>query len=383
MIAFVGGTALTMDKSKARPISGATILVDGPFIRAVGTDIEIPRGVEVIDTTGCYVTPGFIDAHTHLGLEEEIYRVEGDDVNEINEPLTPQLRAVDGINFFDLGFSDALKGGITRSLSMPGSANIIGGQAVFLKHYAKGPLQMIDREPWGLKAALGENPKRVYAERKKSPATRMASASLLREALYTAAQAKNDPELSLSEGFKWDPLIKVLEKKQPLLLHAHRADDILTALRLKDEFDFNLILQHGTEAFLVAEEIKQRQVPVCLGPLLVNRAKVEMKAVSFKNAAKLAQAGIQFCLITDHPVVPIEQLRVCAALVAREGLGEEQALKAITINAARILGVADYLGSISAGKRADLAVFDGHPLEYSSQLRHLMVDGLLWGGNSE
>ncbi|MGI6434479.1 MAG: amidohydrolase [Syntrophomonadaceae bacterium] len=381
MIAFKGGTILTMEGQKTIP--HGIILVEGPIIRSVGSDIEIPHGCQIIDATGCYITPGFIDAHTHLGLEEEIYRVEGDDVNEINEPLTPQLMAADGINFYDLGFCDALRGGVTRSLCMPGSANIIGGQAALIKHYALEAMQMIDRNPWGVKAALGENPKRVYGERKKSPVTRMASASLLREALYTASQAMNNKKLSLSERFKWEPVMQVLKKEQPLLLHVHRADDILTALRIKDEFDFNLILQHGTEAFLVAEELRRRQVPVCLGPLLVNRAKVELKAVSFKNAAKLAELGVQFCLVTDHPVVPIEQLRVCAALAAREGLGEEQALEAVTINAATILGVADYLGSISVGKRADLALFDGHPLEYRSRLRQVMVDGLLWGGNRE
>lgn len=381
MIAFAGGTILTMDKGRA--IIGGVVLVEGSTIIGVGNDIEIPKGCRVIDVGGCYITPGFIDAHTHLGLEEEIYRVEGDDVNEINEPLTPQLMAADGINFYDLGFADALRGGVTRSLCMPGSANIIGGQAAFVKHHAAGVMQMLDRNPWGLKAALGENPKRVYGERKKSPVTRMANAGLLREALYTASKSMKNKDLSPAERFKWEPVIRVLRKEQPLLLHVHRADDILTALRIKDEFDFNLIVQHGTEAFLVAEELKRRQVPVCLGPLLVNRAKVEMKAVSFKNAAKLARQGVQFCLITDHPVVPIEQLRVCAALTAREGLADEQALQAITINAATILGVSDYLGSITVGKRADLALFDGHPLEFRSRLCQVMVDGLLWGENSE
>lgn len=380
MIAFTGGTILTMDGNEFSP---GTIVVDGPIIHSVGNEIEIPSGCRIIDVSGHYIIPGLIDAHTHLGLEEEIYCIEGDDVNEIDEPLTPQLMAADGINLFDLGFKDALRGGVTRSLCMPGSANVIGGQAVLLKHYSPLAMQMIDRNPWGVKAALGENPKRVYGERKKSPVTRMASASLLREALYIASQAMEDDKLSAKERFKWEPLMRVLRKQQPLLLHVHRADDILTALRIKDEFGFNLIIQHGTEAFMVAEELKQRQVPVCLGPLLINRAKVELKEVSFKNAARLAEMGIPFCLITDHPVVPVEQLRVCAALAAREGLGEQKALEAITINAASIIGVADRLGSITAGKRADLAIFDGHPLEFRSRLCQVMVDGLLWGDISE
>lgn len=381
MIAITGGTLLTMDGSGA--LQG-TVVVDGPIIHSVGSEVEIPPGCTVIDARGSYITPGLIDAHTHLGLEEEIYRIEGDDVNEVHEPVTPQLMAADGVNYYDLGFNDALRGGVTRSLCMPGSANIIGGQAVLLKHLAPQATQMIDRNPWGVKAALGENPKRVYSELKKTPVTRMASASLLREAFYVASRAmKKKAALSSAEQFKWEPMMRVLRKEQPLLLHVHRADDILTALRIKDEYDFNLIIQHGTEAFMVAEELKRHQVPVCLGPLLVNRAKVEMKAVSFKNALRLAELGVKFCLITDHPVVPIEQLRVCAALAAREGLDEEQALHAVTSQAASIIGVADRLGTITVGKRADLAIFDGHPLEFRSRIRQVMVDGLLWGEHSE
>jgi len=189
MIAFTGGTILTMDGNEFSP---GTIVVDGPIIHSVGNEIEIPSGCRIIDVSGHYIIPGLIDAHTHLGLEEEIYCIEGDDVNEIDEPLTPQLMAADGINLYDLGFKDALRGGVTRSLCMPGSANVIGGQAVLLKHYSPLAMQMIDRNPWGVKAALGENPKRVYGERKKSPVTRMASASLLREALYIASQAMED-----------------------------------------------------------------------------------------------------------------------------------------------------------------------------------------------
>jgi imidazolonepropionase-like amidohydrolase len=265
-------------------------------------------------------------------------------------------------------------------MCMPGSANIIGGQAVFLKHLAESLSEMAYRQPWGLKAALGENPKRVYSAQKKTPRTRMANASLMREALYNALQAIDKPENEIKDYPKQDILIKVLKKELPLLLHVHRADDILTALRIKDEYNLNLIIQHGTESFIVAEELLKRNVPVFLGPLLVNRAKVEMKEVSFKNANLLAQQGIKFALITDHPVVPIEHLRVCAALAVREGLDENLALNAITRWPAEILGVDNELGSISAGKRADLAVFDGHPFDFRSRLNLVMVDGKLWEG---
>ncbi|MGS0765429.1 amidohydrolase [Syntrophomonas curvata] len=377
MIAIKGGRILTM--GEAGSLDDGVILVEGGIIQAVGKDVVIPASCQTIDAGGKYICPGFIDGHTHIGLEEEIYRVEGDDVNETSDPLTPQLRALDGINFSDLAFADALRGGVTRSMCMPGSANIIGGQAVFLKHLAPSLPEMIYRHPWGLKAALGENPKRVYGAQKKTPRTRMASASLMREALYHARQVMAKEEAEIKDFPKQEVLIKVLKKELPLLLHVHRADDMLTALRIKDEFDINLIIQHGTEAFLIADELVKRDVPVFLGPLLVNRAKVEMKEVSFKNAGLLAGQGVKFALITDHPVVPIEHLRVCAALAVREGLDEELALRAITLWPAEILGVDSELGSIAAGKRADLAIFDAHPFDFRSRLSLVMVDGKIWG----
>lgn len=376
MIAIKGGKILSM--GEAGNIDQGVILVEGEFIKAVGKDLDIPEGCQYIDARGKYICPGFIDGHTHIGLEEEIYRVEGDDVNETSDPLTPQLRALDGINFSDLAFTDALRGGVTRSMCMPGSTNIIGGQAVFLKHLAASLSEMVYRQPWGVKAALGENPKRVYKAQRKTPRTRMASASLMREALYNARQDMDKEKSEVKDYPRQEVLIKVLQKELPLLLHVHRADDILTALRIKDEFDINLIIQHGTEAFMVADELLKRKVPVFLGPLLVNRAKVEMKSVSFKNANRLAQQGVKFALITDHPVVPIEHLRVCAALAVREGLDEELALRAITLSPAELLGVDHELGSILPGKRADLAIFDAHPFDFRSRLRMTMVDGEMW-----
>lgn len=381
MIAIKGGKVFTMGETGT--IDNGIILVDGEFIKAVGKEIDIPKGCQFIDAGGQYIFPGFIDGHTHIGLEEEIYRLEGDDVNESSDPITPQLRALDGINFSDLAFSDALRGGVTRSMCMPGSANIIGGQAVFLKHLASSLNEMVYRQPWGLKAALGENPKRVYAAQKRTPRTRMANASLMREALYNALQDIAKEESEIKDFPKKEVLIKVLKKELPLLLHVHRADDLLTALRIRDEFNLNLIIQHGTEAFIVADELLKRDVPVFLGPLLVNRAKVEMKEVSFKNANRLAQQGVKFALITDHPVVPIEHLRVCAALAVREGLDEEMALRAITRWPAEILGVDHELGSIAVGKRADLAIFDGHPFDFRSRLNLVMVDGKVWGDKIE
>ncbi|MEQ8173938.1 MAG: amidohydrolase [Syntrophomonadaceae bacterium] len=376
MIAIKGGTLLTMDTPGI--VERGTILVEGEHIKQVGGVVRTPRDCTQIDADGLFICPGFIDAHTHIGLEEEIYRLEGNDVNEINDPVAPQLKAVDGVNFLDLAFKDALRGGVTRTLCLPGSANIIGGQGVMLKNYASLPGDMVYREPWGLKAALGENPKRVYAGQKKTPATRMANASLLREALFTGQRLLEKDKLESREAYKYQAVFRVLNKEIPLRVHAHRADDILTALRIKDEFDLELIIEHGTEAHLVAGELVRRGVPVCLGPLLVNRAKVEMKEVSFKNAARLRELGVEFCLITDHPVVPVEHLRVCASLAVRAGLDDRAALEAITVNPARILKLDDELGSIRPGKRADLVAFEGHPLDFNSRVKWAMVDGRLW-----
>ncbi|CFX90209.1 Metal-dependent hydrolase, composite domain [Syntrophomonas zehnderi OL-4] len=376
MYAIKGGKIITMDE--AGIIEGGIILIEGALIKLVSQEAEIPDGYTVIEAGGKYITPGFIDSHTHLGLEEEIYRVEGDDVNETSDPITPQLQAVDGINFMDLGFKDALRGGVTRAMAMPGSANILGGQAVFLKTLAENLSGMIYKNPWGLKAALGENPKRVYTAQKKTPQTRMASASLLREALYTAARNLEKTELGAQEEYRQSAIFKVLRREMPLLMHVHRADDILTALRIKDEFNIDLLIQHGTEAVLVADELVKRNVPVFLGPLLVNRAKVEMKEVAFKNARLLAERGVEFSFITDHPVIPIEHLRVSAALSVRAGLDEDLALQAITSRPAKFLGVDGELGSIRAGKWADLVIFDGHPFDFRSSVEYVMVDGKLW-----
>jgi imidazolonepropionase-like amidohydrolase len=381
MYAIRGGKIITMDQPGI--INDAMILIEGDRIRQIDDSTQPPEGYTLIEAQGKYICPGFIDSHTHLGLEEEIYRVEGDDVNEITNPVTPYLQAMDGINYFDLGFIDALRGGITRAMIMPGSANILGGQAAFLKMMASGPADMIYKNPWGLKAALGENPKRVYGTEKKTPQTRMASASLLREALFKGSRSIDKADISDGDAYAQTAIFKVLRGEMPLLLHVHRADDIITALRIMDEFHIDLLIQHGTEAHLVADELRKRNVGVFLGPLLVNRAKVEMKAVSLRNARLLAERGVEFSLITDHPVVPIEHLRVCAALAVREGLSEEKALQALTIMPAKFLKVENELGSIKAGKRADLVIFNGHPFDFRSTVEAVFVDGLLWRNQLE
>lgn len=377
MIAIKGGTIVTV---KNGTIRDGVILVEGSTIREVGQDIAIPPSSTVIDAAGCYVVPGFIDAHCHVGISEEVFRIEGNDINETTDPITPYLQALDGVNLNDLAFDDAVRSGVTRLMVHPGSANVLGGQSVLLKSWSPTPMEMVYRHPWGLKAALGENPKRVYGNQNKAPKTRMANAALLREALHTASRNSEKEQLEPKDEFRQKALIRVIRREMPLWLHVHRADDILTALRIKDEFNIDMVLQHGTEAHLVADEIARRGVAVCLGPLLTNRAKVEMQEVSFRNVPLLQKAGIQFCLITDHPVIPIQYLGVCAALAVREGLDEETAIRALTWNPAHILGVDQELGSIEPGKKADIVIFDGHPLEVKSRVRQVLVDGIIWGG---
>lgn len=382
MLVISGGKILTMGPEGT--LQSKQIVVEGERIAAITDKGQIPEDAEHLDASGSYILPAFIDAHTHIGLEEEIYRVEGNDVNETTDPVTPQLQAVDGIHFRDLAFQDALRGGIARVMSMPGSANVIGGQAVFLKTLASDMSGMIYKNPWGLKAALGENPKRVYGEQqKKAPRTRMANASLLREALYKAARNLEKDSLDPEVEYKQGPLFKVLRKEMPLFLHAHRTDDMLTALRIKEEFDIDMIIQHATEGVLIAEELSRKQIPIFIGPLMVNRAKVEMQEVAFKNARLLKEKGVTFSLISDHPVTPVEHLRVYAALMVREGLDEETALKAMTLHPAQALKVDNELGSIEVGKRADLVCFDGHPLDYRARVKWVVVDGQVWHNRDE
>ena len=377
MLAIRGGRAYTM--SAAGIIDNAIILIEGERIKAVGTGVEIPAGCQVIDAAGKHICPGFIDAHCHVGLEEEIYRVEGDDLNESTDPLTPYLMALDGINFWDIAFTDAVRAGITTVQVLPGSSNIIGGQGALLKTWNPRRSDMVYRSPWGLKAALGENPKRVYGGQNKAPRTRMASAALLRESLFVAARSlEKQKEMKPKEEFRQNPLFKVLQGEMCLRVHVHRADDILTALRLKDEFGIKMVIEHGTEAFMVADELAARGVKVALGPLLVNRAKVELKEVSLRNAERLHRAGVEFCFITDHPVIPIQYLGLCAGLAAREGLEEGVALAAVTSTAAAVLGVQEELGTIEEGKRADIVIFSHHPLELAAKAETVLVGGRLW-----
>ncbi len=359
-----------------------SILIEGTKIIALGEQLEVPTNARVIEAEGNWILPGFIDAHCHVGIGEEIYRLDGDDVNEMTDPLTPEARAIDGINPEDEGFRDARQGGVTAVFTGPGSGNVIGGTGVVLKTAGKIVDKMLLRDPAGLKVAFGENPKSVYGEQKKMPMTRMGIASLLRQALIDAQTYQENIVLGKSDSDKkperdlgLETLNLVLEHKIPLRAHAHRTDDIMTAIRIAREFKVDLVIEHCTEGHKIAEELAEYGYPVVVGPSLVNRAKVELKDKTFKTPGILANAGVKVAIMTDHSVTPIEQLPLCAALAVKDGMSVEDALKAITINPAEILGVADRIGSLEVGKDADIVIWSEHPFSLMARPVYVLIDG--------
>lgn len=362
-------------------IENGSILIKGKKIIALGSNITIPTSAEIISARGKTIIPGLIDAHTHLGIDEEGLGWEGEDYNEIAEPITPQLRAIDGINPADIGLASARKHGITTVMVAPGSANVLGGEAAAIK--TKGTVidQMIVKSPVGIKAAFGENPKNVYGKLDKSPITRMGIAALLREALIEAEDYRNQKAAKLKAGetiyreLKNESLLKILNKEIPLKAHAHRADDIMTAIRIAREFNLDLTIEHCTEGHLIADQIAAAGFAAAVGPSLTGKSKVELKQQDFKTAAALAAAGVKIALVSDHPVTPVKNILFYAMLAVKAGLSKQEALKAVTINPAEILGVENRVGSLAVGKDADLLIFNGDPLTFASNLESVMIDG--------
>jgi imidazolonepropionase-like amidohydrolase len=377
--ALINGRIYTM----AGPVlEKGSLLWEKGKITAVGErETLLPRDAEVIDLQGKTVLPGFIDAHTHVGILEEIYQEEGDDLNEFTEPITPEMRALDAVNPLDIAFRDAVCGGITTVMTGPGSANVLGGTNLVMKTAGSSLEEMVLLPQAGLKTAFGENPKRVFSEQKKVPCTRMGVAALLRQALIDAQNyvAKEEKAVSTGEVFERDlgmeNLVLVLEKKIPLSVHAHRADDILTAIRIADEFGVEMILEHGTEAQKIIPELQKRNIPVVVGPTLSSRAKVELAEITWQTAVLLNEAGILVALTTDHSVIPVQYLPLCASLAVRHGMQEEEALRAITINPARILKLEHRIGSLEVGKDADIVVMSGHPLDWRSRVERVYING--------
>ncbi len=367
------------------PVESGTLLVRDGKIAALGSDVAVPDGTPVVDVGGSWVLPGFIEAHGHVGVHEEAEGWAGSDTNEMTDPVTAQVRALDAINPADLGFRDAIGGGVLAVNVNPGSGNPIGGQTVAIKCWGRTVDEMLLREPSGLKSALGENPKRVYGEQKKTPSTRLGVAAVIRGAFVDASnylqkieaeqRKPADERKPVDRDLKLEALAKVLNREIPWRQHCHRADDIATAMRIAQEFGYDLVIDHGTEAHLLADLIAARDIPVIIGPLFTSRSKVELRNRSLANPGKLAAAGVTIAITTDHPVVPINFLVHQASLAVKYGLDRDTALRALTINPARIIGVDDRLGSLEVGKDADFAVWSGDPLDVLSRVERAYLDG--------
>jgi len=335
------------------------------------------EGEEIIDVKGAWVMPGLIEAHAHIGISEEKWGVIADDCNESTNPVTPSLRAIDAINPMDPAFHEAISAGITSVMAGPGSANVVGGQFVFMKTQGRCVDNMIVKHPAAMKVAFGENPKTAYGDQGMYPSTRMGTAALLRKTLFEAVKYQERKEQGEVEEpeFEKECWIPVLKKEIPLKAHAHRADDILTAIRIAKEFNLDMTIDHGTESHLVVDEIKESGFPVIVGPDLSSRSKLEIQNLNFKINKILNQAGVLFSITTDHPVSMIHYLPLCAGLAVKHGLPMEEGLKAITINGARICRVDDRVGSLKVGKDADIAIFSGNPMEVFTKTLYTIIDG--------
>jgi imidazolonepropionase-like amidohydrolase len=376
-LAIVGGRVVPV---AGPPFEDGVVLISDGRIEAVGRDVRVPEAAERLDAAGKVVLPGLVDAHTHLGVHEEAEGWAGQDTNEMTDPVTPQVRALDAINPADLAFADAVAGGVLTVNVNPGSGNPIGGQAAAIRSAGRTVDEMLLRAPSGLKSALGENPKRVYGDRKQLPSTRLGTAAVIRDALVKARNYldkldRGDDGEPPERDLRWEALGLVLSGEIPWRQHCHRADDIATALRLADEFGYRLVIDHGTEAVLLADRLAERGVPVLIGPLLTSRSKVELRNRSLASPGRLAAAGVELGIITDHPVVPIHLLHVQAALAVREGLDPAAALRAVTLTPARVLGLDDRLGSLEPGKHATLCVWSGDPLDVRSRVETAWIEG--------
>lgn len=346
--------------------NGCILVGDDGKIAAVGNDLEAPAGAQVIDAQGRLVTPGCVEAHCHIGLDNEGMGWEGHDYNEMVEPLTPQMRAIDSINPMDEAFGLALRGGVTTACTGPGSANVVGGTFVALKLAGKRVDKMIVKEPLAMKCAFGENPKRCYGQgMKKSPMTRMGTAALLRELLFKTKRYIEDREKGKNPAFdmKLEAMVPVLKGEIPLKAHAHRADDILTAVRIAKEFGVKITLDHCTDGASIADEIAEEGLSAFVGPTLGGKTKIELRSKSFQTPAVLHAAGVPISIITDAPVIPLQYLPMCAGLAANAGLDMEEAWKAITINPAVQTGIGDRVGSLEVGKDADIVIWTADPLK--------------------
>jgi len=363
MLLIKNGHVKTM--AGAEFLCGDVLIDDAGKIAAVGENLQAPDGAEIIDAEGRLVTPGCVEAHCHIGLDNEAMGWEGRDYNETVDPLTPQMRAIDSINPQDEAFDNAVRGGVTAACTGPGSANVVGGTFTAIKLHGVRVDKMIIKDPLAMKCAFGENPKRCYGQSShKSPMTRMGTAALLRELLFKTKRYLADKEDGKNPGFdmKLEAMIPVIKGELPLKAHAHRADDILTAVRIAKEFGVKMTLDHCTDGALIAEELAEEGMPAFVGPTLGNKSKIELKNKSFTTPRKLHKAGVPISIITDAPVIPLQYLPMCAGLAVEAGLDEETAWKAITINPAVLTGIGDRVGSLEVGKDGDVVIWTANPL---------------------
>ncbi len=383
MLAIKGGKIYTITKGV---IDEGTILIEDGKIKSVGKSVKVPEGAEVIDAKGKVVMPGLVEAHCHIGIWEEKIGWAGSDGNEATDPATPHMRALDGIkaNADEGGLLAALEAGITTAQILPGSANVIGGTGVVIKTAPKVVTdEMVIRSPSGMKVAFGENPRRVYGvEQKKTPSTRMGVAGVLREWLQKAKsymekkeRFKDQPEKLPEVDIRLEALELVLKGEIPLRAHAHRADDIATAVRIAEEFGVEMSWEHATEGHRIAKWIAEKGIPAVWGPSLTARSKWEMRELSFDTPKAHYEAGVKFAIQTDAVGSSIAFLPLCAGMAVKHGLPYDEALKAITITPAEILGVDDRVGSIEKGKDADLRILDGDPLELRTRVEMVIING--------
>ena len=381
MLVIIHGNIKTMESQDYE--DGYLQIEDGKITAVGDMQAYSPEGpaesdkVQILDVKGSLVMPGIIEAHCHMGITEEKKGMEGDDCNETVDPITPYLRAIDAINPMDAAFNDAIRAGITSAMIGPGSANVVGGQFAFLKTHGRSVDRMIVKAPAAMKVAFGENPKVNYAGQNTSPATRMAIAAMLREELTKAVdyQKKKIKDPDISPDFRYECWLPVLKGEIPLKAHAHRTDDILTAVRIAQEFGLRMTLDHCSEGHLILDELKEAGFPAIVGPDMASRNKIEVKNMAFTTAGILSSQGILTAVTTDHPVSMIQFLPICAGLAVKEGMAPEEGLRAITINAARICGVDDRVGSLAVGKDADVAIFDGNPMEVFTSTLCTIIEG--------
>lgn len=376
MLLIQNGILYTMEMEECMQ---GDILIKNGTIAEIAEHIPVKKEMEVLDATGLLVFPGFIDAHSHLGIAEEKTSGMGDESNEGTNPVTPCMRAIDAINPMDSAFHNAVAAGITGVMAGPGSANPIGGQFAFIKTDGRRIDDMVVLAPGAIKVAFGENPMTNYGNNGNIPSTRMGIAALIREELFKAKQYFDNETEETQKDFSMECYRDLFDGNIPLKAHVHRADDIFTAIRIAKEFGLNLTLDHCTEGHLIAKEIAESGFPAIVGPSMAARSKKEVSASDFETAGVLQKAGVLVALTTDHPVTRIQYLPLCAALAAKEGMDSFGALRAITIDAAKICRVDQRLGSLKVGKDADIVLWDGYPLELSSTVHTTIIDGrIVW-----